>query len=73
MHDQPHFQRVLDGVRQHSDKLRRAAGDILLATADAKAGAQRRKLSEVVVAAETEILARQPAGEEGMANRVYRK
>jgi hypothetical protein len=63
VHDEPNFQRVLYGVRQHGNEFGRAAGDILLATANADAGAQRRQLNEVAVAAEAEILARQSPSE----------
>src|ERR1700719_778989 len=61
MHDEPYLQRVMEGIRQHGDKLRHATRNILLAAADAEAGAQRRKLREIVVAAEAESLARQSA------------
>ena len=63
MHDEPDLERVLDRVRQDGDELGRAPRDILLATADADAGAQRGELGEVVVATKEEILAGQSLGE----------
>jgi len=59
VHHEPHFERHLEGVGQNGDKVGRAAGDGVLAAADADAGAQRRELGEVAVAAKAEILPRQ--------------
>ena len=49
----------MEGVGQNRDKLGRAPGDHVLAAADADAGAQRRELGEIAVAAKAEILPRQ--------------
>ena len=63
VHHQPDLERVVEGVRQHGDKLGRTARDIFLTTADADTGTQSGKLRQVVVAAEAEKLARQFACE----------
>ena len=63
VHGEPDFQCVLDRVRQDGDEFRRSPRDVFLAAADADAGAQRRELGEVAVAAEAEIFAMQPLGE----------
>jgi hypothetical protein len=49
VHDQPDFERHLEGARQDRDELGCAPGDGVLAAADA--GAQRRELGEIAIAA----------------------
>ena len=48
---------IWKAFRQDRDEFGRAAGDGVLAAADADAGAQRRELGEIAVAAKAEILA----------------
>src|SRR5215813_2072069 len=57
MHHQPDLERVVEGVRQHSDKLGRTARDIFLTPADADTGAQSGQLGKIDITAEAEELA----------------
>ena len=63
MHDQPDFERHLEGARQDRDELGCAPGDGVLAAADA--GAQRRELGEIAIAAKAAKTVGIPAGGSG--------